>query len=165
MVSPLKKIEAMLKEIHRPENCFSLVKTRVDSSVRRFLKSTTQTVDSKMQAIQNLVVKGTINIAKLLDKEGEAFDGQSFGWAANAIALFGQSYRLLNSKRKEIHKADLDPRYHPLTSASLSYTNFLYGDDVDNNKNVKDIRDMSKVGRAAPRAYPRGGYHQNIQQS
>lgn len=155
------KLEELLKDIHRPENCFSLVKTRVNPCVWRLLKSTTQTEDSKMQAIQNLVIKGSANIAKLLDKEGEAFDGQSFEWAANALALFGHSTKLINNKRKEIHKADIDPKYHPLMSASLAYTNHLYGEDMDINKNVKDIRDMSKVGRAGvgQKSYPRGGYH------
>ncbi|XP_060552708.1 uncharacterized protein LOC132713987 [Ruditapes philippinarum] len=101
--------------------------------------------DVKFQAIQNVVVKAAINISKLLDKEGEKLDTQSIEWGTNALAFVGQSNKLINNKRKECHRSDLDPRYYPLTSASLPFTENLYGDDI--NKSVKDIQDISKIGR------------------
>ena len=61
------------------------------------------------------------------------------------MALLGQMNKLINNKRKESHRSDLDPRLYPLTSASQPYTDNLYGDDI--NKNVRDIQDMSKLGK------------------
>lgn len=100
-----------------------------------------------MQTIQSLNIKASINFVKLLDKEGERLDSESLEWGTNALALLGQANKLLNCKRKESHKQDLDPKYYPLTSPSLPFTEYLYGDDGDINKNVKDIRDLSKIGR------------------
>ena len=107
-----------------------------------------------MQTIKNLVIKASVNIVKLLDKESGALDSQSVEWGANVVALLGQCNKLINNKHKESHKSDLDPKYHPLTSASLPFTDYLYGDDVDINKNVKDIRDLSKIGRNSNQRNP-----------
>lgn len=152
------KVSEILKEIHRPSNCESLVKTRVNTAIWRLLKSNSQTEDSKMQAIQNLVIKASINMVKLLDKAGDSLDSQSVEWGANAVALLGQCNKLINNKRKESHKTELDPKY-PLTSSSLPFTDYLYGDDVDVNKNVKDIRDLSKIGRYSAQRTPYRGYN------
>lgn len=135
------------KNIYRPSNCEALIKTRVNGGIWRLLKPQTQTDDSKMQTIQSLNIKASINVVKLLDKEGESLDSESLEWGTNALALLGQANKLLNNKRKESHKQDLDPKYYPLTSPSLPFTEYLYGDDGDINKNVKDIRDLSKIGR------------------
>ena len=90
-------------------------------------------------------MKASVNLAKLLDKESEALDSQSMEWCTNALALLGQSYKLINNKHKECHRSDLDPRFYPLTSSSLPYTDNLYGDDI--NKNIRDIQDLSKLGK------------------
>ena len=68
-----------------------------------------------MQAIQNLNVKSSINLVKLLDKAGDNMDPQSVEWGTNALALLGNANKLINNKRKESHKHDLDPKYYPLT--------------------------------------------------
>ena len=154
-----EKISEILKGIYRPSNCESLVKTRVNTAIWRLLKTNSQTEDSKMQAIQNLVIKASINLVKVLDKEGESLDSQSVEWGANAVALLGQCNKLINNKRKESHKTELDPKYHPLTSSSLPFTDYLYGDDVDVNKNVKDIRDLSKIARYSAQRTPYRGYN------
>ena len=61
--------------------------------------------------------------------------------------MLGQSNKLINTKRKEIHKGDLDPKYHYLCSATLPFTEFLYGTDGDVNKNVREINDLNRTGR------------------
>lgn len=63
----------------------------------------------------------------------------------DALGLLGQTNKLLNNKRKEFHKRDLDTKYHYLTSANFPFTEKLYGDDV--TKNVKEIQDMNRLGR------------------
>ncbi len=67
---------------------------------------------------------------------------------------------MTNTKRKELHKQDLDYKYHYLASASLPYTDLLYGNDTDVNNNVREINNMNrigKVGRGGPmRGFSRG---------
>ena len=101
----------------------------------------------------------SINLVKVLDKESDSLDSQSVEWGANAVALLGQCNKLINNKRKESHKTELDPKYHPLTSSSLPFTDYLYSDDVDVNKNVKDIRDWSKIARYSAQRTPYRGYN------
>ncbi|XP_060574268.1 uncharacterized protein LOC132731984 [Ruditapes philippinarum] len=66
-----------------------------------------------------------------------------------------------------MHQADLDNRYKQLCSANVPFTDKLYGDDVC--KNVKEIQDMSRVGKQLSvlsrfkgprrgRPYPSGPY-------
>ena len=56
-----------------------------------------------------------------------------------------------------MHKYDLDAKYHYLTSSSLPYTDNLYGDDCDVNKNVREINDMNRIGRNVGRGYQSRG--------
>ncbi|KAH3705259.1 hypothetical protein DPMN_080327 [Dreissena polymorpha] len=86
-----ERVTEICKDVHRPVNCEALTKTRVNPGIWRLLKPQTQTEDAKMQSIQNNVVKASINIAKLLDKEGQNVDAQSLEWGTNALALLGQS--------------------------------------------------------------------------
>ena len=55
-------------------------------------------------------------------------------WGTNALALMGQANKLFDNQLKELHKPDLDPKYHYLCS-SLPYTEFLYGGNSGVNKN------------------------------
>ena len=56
-------------------------------------------------------------------------------------------------------KVDLDVKYHYLTSQNLTYTDKLYGDNV--NKNIKDIQDINclskNIGRGSG-GLPRGSF-------
>ena len=133
---PDDKLNDILKDIHRPENCESLVKTRVNQGIWRLLKMNSQADDNKMQAIQELLVKASSCIVKLADIGAEKFDGEDVDWITNAIALLGHVNKMINICRKETHKPDLDSKYHYLASSSLPYTEFLYGDDNDVNRNV-----------------------------
>lgn len=155
-----EKQSDLFKYIHRPSNTESLQKTRVNQCIWRLLKAQTQTEDSKMQTIQNLMIKASICLTKLLDKHAESFDSDDIKLATNSLALLGQSNKLINTRRKETHKGDLDPKYHYLCSASLPFTEFLYGNDVDVNKNVREINDLNRLSRNQSkgnvRAYGRG---------
>ena len=140
------KYEELVKEIHRPENCASLVKTRVNQGIWRLLKSWTQADDAKWSSIQGILVKATSSIVKLLDKLGSS-DSEHLELGTTTVALLGHAYKTINVKRKELHKSDLDSKYHYLASASLPYTDLLYGDDNDVNNNVREINTMNRIGR------------------
>ena len=139
-----KQLE-ILKDIFRPSNCQALVKTRVNQGIWRLLKPYTQTDDSKLQTIQSLIVKASCNITKLLDKYSDEIT--DIEWGTNALVLLGQANKLINCRRKEMHKPDLDTKYHYLASSALPYTDYLYGEDCDVNKNVREINDMNRIGR------------------
>jgi hypothetical protein len=85
------------------------------------------------------------------------FDSEDLDWGSNTLALLGQANKLLNNRRKEMHKADLDPKYHYLASSSLPFTDLLYGEDCDVNKNVREINDMNRIGRCVGRGYTNRG--------
>ena len=53
-----------------------------------------------------------------------------------------------------MHKSDLDPKYHYLASSSLPYTEFLYGEDCDVNKNVREINDLNSLVRSLAKPFP-----------
>ena len=55
----------------------------------------------------------------------QLFDSDDIKLATNSLALLGQSNKLINTRHKETHKGDLDPKYHYLCSASLPFTEFL----------------------------------------
>ena len=139
----------LIKDTHRPNNCDALVKTKVNQSIWRLLKPQTQTDDVKMQSIQNNIIKASINITKLLDQAGESLGTSNVELGTNALGLLGQANKLINNKRKECHKNDLDNKYHYLTSHNFPYTDMLYGDDV--NKNVREIQDMNRLSRSISR--------------
>lgn len=63
-----ERVAEVVKDTLMPANCDTLTKTRVNTGMWRLLKPQTQTDDSKMQMIQNLTVKASINIEKFLDK-------------------------------------------------------------------------------------------------
>ena len=139
----------ILKNIHRPENCYALKETRVNAGVWSVLKPQTQTEDSKIRGIQNSVVKASVNIAKLIDKAAPTFDEETLEWGSNALALLGQANKWLNIRRREAHKKDMDPKLHYLCSTSIPYTDLLYGDSMI--KDIKDIQEMNKISRNVAR--------------
>lgn len=153
-----EKKNELLKDIHRPANTEALVKTRVNQGIWRLLKPSTQYEDNNMQQIQDLIVKATANIVKLTHKNAATQDRADVDRATDAIALLGQANKQINLRRKEMHKSDLDPKYHYLASASFPFTEYLYGEDTDVNKNIKDINDLNKLGRSMGRGYQRGSF-------
>ena len=66
----------LFKDNHRPSNCSALVKTRVNQGIWHSLKATLQTDDSKMQTIQNVIIKATACLSKLVDKNGGVLESQ-----------------------------------------------------------------------------------------
>ena len=89
-----------------------------------------------MQTIQNLIIKALVCQVKLFDRYAGKFEEEDVELLSNSIALLGQSNKVIHTRRKEMHKGNLDSKYHYLCSATLPYTEFLYGNDGDVNKNV-----------------------------
>ena len=143
-------LDEISKQILRPENCDSLVKTRVNQGIWRLLKSFTQSEDSRLTAIQGVLLKASVNLVKLVEKLGLS-NSEHVELGTTAIALLGHANKMINTKRKDLHKADLDYKYRYLASASLPYTDLLYGNDTDVNNNVREINNMNRIGRSTGR--------------
>lgn len=153
-----EKLQSVSKSASRPENCTSLTKTRVNGLIWNQLSPYMQTVDSKMQSIQQCIVDAGVLLAKLLDKSKESLESSDLEKGTDALGLLGHANKLLNNRRKESHKTDLNREFHYLCTPSLKFTEFLYGDDV--GKDMKDIQDANRLGtkiRGAHRG-ARGGY-------
>ena len=62
-----------------------------------------------------------------------------------SLAFMAQYNKMTNLKRKEYQKFDLSPQYHHLFSASVPFTDQLYGDNVCQKS--KEIQDINRLGR------------------
>ena len=102
-----ENLDELCKQIHRPENCDALVKTRVNQGIWRLLKSFTQAEDTRLTAIQGVMLKAATNIVKLLEKFSSS-DSEHVELGTTAIALLGHANKMINTKRKDLHKSNLD---------------------------------------------------------
>ena len=77
-----------------------------------------------------------------------------------SLALMAQYNKMTNLKRKEYQKFDLSPEYHHSFSASVPFTDQLYGDNVCQKS--KEIQNMNRLGRQLNNrgrgAFGRGGF-------
>lgn len=76
--------------------------------------------------------------------------------ATNSLALLGHTHKLINVKRKELHRPDLGREYYHLSSPSLPFSEFLYGDDVA--KSVKEIQDMNRISNKVHGKFHKGNF-------
>ena len=137
----------LIKSIQRPENCKSLQKTRVNQLIWNLLRPETRSDDAKIQVIQNTVVKAGANLTKLVNQlsKSETNGEHLIPLVTDSLALLGHANKLINNKRRESHKPDLGREYYHLSSPSLAYTDYLYGDEL--SKSVKEIQDINRVGK------------------
>lgn len=151
-----EKFQKLLKDTHRPENCESLIKTRVNNLVWNLLSPQIHTIDSNMQKIQESVVKAAIIITKLISTSSSQLDESQIETGTDALGLLGQANKLINVRRKDLHKSNLNPEFHYLCSPSQKFTDLLYGDDI--SKHVKEIQDVNKIGTRIKGASAKGTY-------
>ena len=153
-----EKFLKLLKASPRPDNCDSLVKASVNNLVWNLFSPHLHTIESNMQKIQEVVIKSAILITNLLSNNASQLDEPQIESGMDALRLLGQTNKLINVRRKDLHKRILNPEYHYLCSASQKYTDRLYGDDI--SKNVKEIQYVNKIGcrrtKGSMQSYQRG---------
>lgn len=98
------KFQKLLKETHRPDNCDSLVKTRVNNLVWNLLSPQIHTIDSNMQKIQEAMIKAAIIFTKLPSVNASFLHETQIEAGTDALGLLGQANKLLNLRHKELHK-------------------------------------------------------------
>jgi len=96
------------------------------------LKPLTQAEDSRLSAIQSIVLKTSTNIVKLVERLGET-ESEHVKLGTTAIALLGHANKMINTKYKDLHKSVLDYTYHYVKN------------------NVREINNMNIIGRAVGR--------------
>jgi hypothetical protein len=165
-----EKYSEIMKSIARSEHCTSLTKTGVNQLVWDLLLPQTKSFNSVIQQHQETIIKAASNVTKLLNKlkqvdssneEKCKQDRQAcMDMGMESLALMAQYNKMTNLKRKEYQQFDLSPQYHHLCSASVPFTDQLYGDNVCQKS--KEIQDMNRLGRQLNNrgrdAFGRGGF-------
>lgn len=165
--------ESKLKEngekILRPQNCESLVVTKVDELIWNRLRPNTRSFDSRVQTVQSMLIKGVIEITKMLnsmlemktktnvDKTSSSDEGnveastkidKLIDKGMSAIEMLSHANYELNMRRRECIKPDLNEDYQTsLFSSSVPVNSFLFGGDTS-----KRLEDIDKTNRAVKKA-------------
>ena len=150
---PDDKYNELVKKYNRPENCEGLSTVRVNQLVWDIIRPESRSLDVKFQAIQGSLLKGSAAITQLvtelagLTKEKNATVNvhKLLDLSTDALALLGNTNRLLNLRRRDCMKSDLRQDYVHLCSTTVPFTDYLFGDDV--SKTVKDIQEVNRAGQ------------------
>lgn len=104
-----------------------------------------------MQSVETSVIKASIILAKVADKlavlEKEVDDSQKqklekiVDECNDSLALLGHANKQMNMTRRGLIKPELRYEYLHLYAQSVTYTAWLFGDDI--SKTAKEIEDCS----------------------
>ena len=117
------------------------------------LREPTHKRDLQLFKIQQALVKGIIPIVRLTDlpvieKKGLDQEGvqqiKQFGLDALSLLTHAHVNYELNMQRKQLMKPDIGRDNASLCSPHVPFTDWLFGDDLQ--KQLKDIRDVNKIG-------------------
>ena len=145
-----EKLQEKLNKYHRPENCESLTKVRVNQSIWDHLTPAVRSQDVRLQKVQTSLFKGMCALTTMIDKfldhipsfpQGNDLLQQS----TDALALFANASSELNQRRRELIKPDLHDEYKHLCSSSLAIPDQLFGDDLP--KQVQELTEVNRVGK------------------
>ena len=163
------KIKAKAEIYDRPENCPTIIVTRVNPEIWSKLKGETRSQDIKLQKIQQRMVKGFTALAYLADSMLEAKKGskeldleKAIRLLLDGYALFANANQELNQRRRDLIKPDLNDKFAQLCSLEKPGTTLLFGTDLP--QAIKDINETNKVGyeianKSGYKPYSRGGYN------
>ena len=149
-------LTATQNRYNTPENCDCLTSMKVNHLIWDKLKSDTRSVDIKLQRVQSNLVKGLVPIVSVIEKLVKARDKipkdaldvpELIRAATDAIALVGAANFELNMRRRDNIKPELNEDYKHLCSSSVPFTEFLFGNDADLSKQLKDLAEATKVSK------------------
>ena len=134
----------------RPANCEAAKPPKVNPGIWRRLREFTKKWDIQFYKIQQALIKGILPVARIADKlmtaksvnTEQCQEIKKLGLEAMSL-LTHASYEI-NMQRRLLLKPDIRREYSALCSSQLSFTDLLFGDDLQ--KHLKDIGDQNKIG-------------------
>ena len=139
--------------IHRPENCTMLTTVRVNPEIWDIAKKQTRSMDARLQALQDSLIKGLIPLATMAGKVGAAIDTnvalppQEELWEAlsNSSVLVAAANHHLNICRRDMFKFELNESYKALCNNKHPVGQQLFGDDF--GERLKTLTESNKAAR------------------
>ncbi|PFX19912.1 Pro-Pol polyprotein [Stylophora pistillata] len=162
-----KVLTATQNRYNTPENYECLTSTKVNHLIWDKLKPDTRCADIKLQRVQSNLVKGLIPVVSMAEKlvqaqdkiPKEALDAPDLIRAAtDAIALIGAANFQLNMQCRENIKPMQKEDYKHMSSSSVPFTDFSFGNDADLSKQLKDLVEATKVSK---KLNPKGEGHKS----
>ncbi|XP_062581783.1 uncharacterized protein LOC134243542, partial [Saccostrea cucullata] len=165
-----KKLADQVKEsaekIKRPENCESLVCTKVDELIWNRLLIATKSLDSRFQHGQLFLVKSVTVLVNILEKivsNKELEKEDLVKELIKSIEMLSFSNYELNMRRRECLKGDIDSvNYLSLFSSGVPINQYLFGREL--GKRLVEIEKTNKAVNkvmTSKTAKQRGGYQGN----
>ena len=140
------------ENIHRPTNSKLLAQTRVNPEIWDIAKKQTRSMDARLQALQDTLIKGLIALADMTGKVGESLDSGAVMptketlWEAlsNSLLLVAVANHSLNICRRDLFKPDLDDSYKALCNNKHPIGSELFADDL-----AERLKTVAKSNKAA----------------
>lgn len=146
------------ENIHRPSNSKLLTQTRVNPEIWDIAKKQTRSMDSRLQALQDTLIKGLIPLADLTGKVGESLDSDTvmptkealWEGLSNSLLLVAAANHSLNICRRDMFKTDLDDNYKALCNNKHPIGSELFGDDF--TERLKTVTESNKAAKQLTRS-------------
>lgn len=156
-----EKLKEKLTQSTRPTNCENIVGTKINPEIWPKLKSSTRSRDIKLQRVQNMLLKASIPVVKVIHKLMQADSSQLddnkslIRSLMDSMAILGHTNYEFVQRRRELIRPDLNDKYQQLCGEHIEFTNWLFGDDLP--KQVQDISATNRVSQqlASSRQYDR----------
>lgn len=141
------------ESILRPSNTKLLAQTRVNTEIWDIASKPTRSMDARLQALQDTLVKGLIPLANVMGKVGESIDNKGdlptkevlWEHLSNSLLLIAEANHNLNICRRDMFKSDLDDKYKVLCNNKKSVGLELFGDDLaERLKTVTESNNAAK---------------------
>ncbi|XP_068738058.1 uncharacterized protein [Montipora capricornis] len=153
-------IKRRKENIHRPSNSKLLTQTRVNPEIWDIAKKQTRSMDSRLQALQDTLVKGLIPLADLTRKVGESLDSDTvmptkealWEGLSNSLLLVAAANHSLNICRRDMFKTELDDNYKALCNNKHPIGSELFGDDF--TERLKTVTESTKAAKQLTRSGP-----------
>lgn len=130
--------------INRPENCTMLTTVRVNQEIWDIAKKQTRSMDARLQALQDSLIKGLIPLATMAGKVGAAID-TNVALRPNASVLVAAANHHLNICRRDMFKFELNESYKALCNNKHPVGQQLFGDDF--GERLKTLTESNKAAR------------------
>jgi len=148
------KLFARLDKHEKPKNCDQIKAIKVNAEIFNIIPAGTRSNDLKNQKIQNMLLKATYPILKLLDYviENKEVDKQKIKeLALDSFSMLSQTNQeVLQTRRDNISKS-LSKEYKQLKNDIPKNSSFLLGDDIVQRLKLLQASSKACQGMSAPR--------------